>query len=34
MLIPEGMQIPWASPDAIAAAVTCLALWTASSFLR
>ena len=34
LLIPEGMQIPWASPDAIAAAVTCLALWTASSFLR
>ena len=24
----------WASPDAIAAAVTCLSLWTVSSFLR
>lgn len=34
LLIPEGVQIAWAEPEAIAAAITCLALWTTSSFLR
>lgn len=34
MLIPQGAQFAWATPDAVAAAVTCLALWTVSSFLR
>lgn len=34
LLIPQGAQFAWATPDAIAAAVTCLALWTVSSFLR
>ncbi|MBD2234165.1 CPP1-like family protein [Phormidium tenue] len=34
LLIPQGAQFAWATPDAIAAAVTCLALWTISSFLR
>ena len=34
LLIPQGAQFAWASPDAIAAAVTCLSLWTVSSFLR
>lgn len=34
LLIPQGAQFAWASPDAIASAVTCLALWTVSSFLR
>ncbi|MEB3290954.1 MAG: CPP1-like family protein [Leptolyngbya sp.] len=33
-LIPQGLQAAWASPDAIAAAVSCLALWVVSSFLR
>ncbi|TVP66507.1 MAG: hypothetical protein EA342_11620 [Leptolyngbya sp. LCM1.Bin17] len=34
LLIPQGAQMAWASTDAIAAAVTCLSLWTVSSFLR
>jgi hypothetical protein len=34
LLIPQGAQFAWASPDAIAAALTCLSLWTVSSFLR
>jgi uncharacterized membrane protein YccC len=34
LLIPQGAQLAWATPDAIAAAVTCLSLWTISSFLR
>ncbi|NJL45708.1 MAG: hypothetical protein HC922_08275 [Leptolyngbyaceae cyanobacterium SM2_3_12] len=34
LLIPQGAQFAWASPDAIAAAVTCVVLWTISSFLR
>jgi hypothetical protein len=34
LLIPQGAQFSWASPDAIAAAVTCIVLWTVSSFLR
>lgn len=34
LLIPQGAQFAWASPDAIASAVTCLSLWTISSFLR
>ncbi|PZV07022.1 MAG: hypothetical protein DCF32_08410 [Leptolyngbya sp.] len=34
LLIPQGAQFAWATPDAIASAVTCLALWTISSFLR
>lgn len=33
-LIPQGLQAVWASPDAIAAAVTCLVLWSISSFLK
>lgn len=34
LLIPQGAQFNWASPDAIAAAVSCISLWTISSFLR
>lgn len=34
LLIPQGAQFAWATPDALAAAVTCLALWVVSSFLR
>jgi hypothetical protein len=34
LLIPQGAQFAWASPDAIAAAVTCLSLWTVTSFFR
>ncbi len=34
LLIPQGAQFTWASPDAVAAAVTCISLWTVSSFLR
>lgn len=34
LLIPQGAQFTWASSDAIAAAVTCISLWTISSFLR
>lgn len=34
LLIPQGAQLAWATPDAIASAVTCLSLWTVSSFLR
>ncbi len=34
LLIPQGAQFAWATPDAIAAAITCLSLWTISSFLR
>lgn len=34
LLIPQGAEFTWATPDAIAAAVTCLSLWTISSFLR
>ena len=34
LLIPQGANFAWATPDAIAAAVTCLSLWTISSFLR
>lgn len=34
LLIPQGAQMAWATPDAIASAVTCLSLWTVSSFLR
>lgn len=34
LLIPQGAQFNWASPDAVAAAVTCLSLWSVSSFLR
>jgi hypothetical protein len=34
LLIPQGAQMAWASTDAIAAAVTCLSLWTVTSFLR
>jgi hypothetical protein len=34
LLIPQGAQFSWASADAVAAAVTCLSLWTISSFLR
>jgi hypothetical protein len=33
-LIPQGLQAAWASPDALAAAISCLALWVVSSFLR
>ncbi|MGF1571351.1 MAG: CPP1-like family protein [Nodosilinea sp.] len=34
LLIPQGAQLAWATPDAVAAAVTCVTLWTMSSFLR
>ncbi len=34
LLIPQGAEFSWASPDAVAAAVTCVSLWTISSFLR
>jgi hypothetical protein len=34
LLIPQGANFQWATPDAIASAVTCLSLWTVSSFLR
>ncbi|HIK43912.1 MAG TPA: CPP1-like family protein [Leptolyngbyaceae cyanobacterium M65_K2018_010] len=34
LLIPQGVQLAWATPDALAAAITCLLLWTISSFLR
>jgi hypothetical protein len=34
LLIPQGAQFAWATPDAIAAAITCLSLWSISSFLR
>lgn len=34
LLIPQGAQFAWASPDAIAAGVTCISLWAISSFLR
>ena len=34
LLIPQGAQPAWATTDAIAAAVTCLSLWSVSSFLR
>ncbi len=34
LLIPQGAQFAWASPDAVASAVTCLSLWVVASFLR
>lgn len=33
-LLPQGAAMAWASPDVIAAALTCLVLWATSSFLR
>lgn len=33
-LIPEGLQAAWAQPDKIAAVITFIVLWAASSFLR
>lgn len=33
-IIPQGATFAWASPDSVAAAVTCLSLWSVSSFLR
>ncbi|HEY9878711.1 MAG TPA: CPP1-like family protein [Leptolyngbyaceae cyanobacterium] len=33
-LIPQGAQFAWATPDAIASALTCLVLWGFSSFLK
>jgi hypothetical protein len=34
LLIPQGANLPWATTDAIAAAISCLSLWTVSSFFR
>lgn len=34
LLIPQGAQFAWASPDVVAAAMTCVVLWAVSSFLR
>ncbi|HEY9763818.1 MAG TPA: CPP1-like family protein [Trichocoleus sp.] len=33
-LIPQIAQFAWATPDAIASALTCLVLWSFSSFLK
>jgi len=33
-LIPQGATFDWATPETVATAVTCLSLWSVSSFLR
>lgn len=33
-IIPQGVDVAWATSDAIAALITCFVLWLVSSFLR
>jgi uncharacterized membrane protein YfcA len=34
LLVSQGVTLGWLTPDAVAAAFTCLVLWACSSFLR
>ncbi|MEB3252802.1 MAG: CPP1-like family protein [Cyanobacteriota bacterium] len=34
LLFSQGVPLAWLTPDAVAAALTCLVLWACSSFLR